>query len=85
MGTMKSGKQINYSHGPAQTKQQVELGRNWNTFGAPMNHEKTQIHKIHHNSNLGEATTFPLIVFFMPSHEACTQMSFCLGTPKLES
>jgi hypothetical protein len=26
---------------------------------------------------LGEATTFPLIVLSMPSHEAYTQMSFC--------
>jgi len=26
--------------------------------------------------NLGEATTFPLIVLFVPGHGACTQMSF---------
>jgi hypothetical protein len=45
MGTKKSGKQINYSHGPAQTKQQVELEHSWSTFGAPMNHEQTQTHK----------------------------------------
>jgi hypothetical protein len=31
-----------------------------------------------HGPDLGEATTFPLIVFSMPGHEANTQMSFCL-------
>jgi hypothetical protein len=50
-----------------------------------MSHRQTQIHKIHHGSNLGKATTFPLIVHFVPSHGASTQMSFCPGTPKLES
>jgi hypothetical protein len=48
-----------------------------------MNHMQTQIHKIHHDPNLGEATTFPLLVLSMPSHRACTQMSFCPKTPKL--
>jgi hypothetical protein len=33
---------------------------------------------------LGEATTFPLIVLFVPDHGTSTQMSFCPGTPKLE-
>jgi hypothetical protein len=28
--------------------------------------------QIQHGSNLGEATTFPFIVFFVPGHEACT-------------
>jgi hypothetical protein len=38
------------------------------------------------NLNLGrEATTFPLIVYFMPLHEAHIQMTFCLETPKWES
>jgi hypothetical protein len=32
---------------------------------------------------LGQATTFPLIIFFVLGHMANTQMSFCLGTPKL--
>ncbi len=35
----------------------------WNTFGAQTNHSQTRIHKIHHDPNLGETTTFPLIVF----------------------
>jgi hypothetical protein len=43
----------------------------------------TQIHKTHHDPYLGEATTFPLIVFSMLGHGACTQMSFCPITPKL--
>ncbi len=34
---------------------------------------------------LGEATTFPLIVYYVPGHRASTQMSFCHGTPKWES
>jgi hypothetical protein len=57
----------------------------WNTFGAHMKHKQTQTHNTHHGPNLGETTTFPLIVLFVPSHGANTQMSFCLGAPKLES
>jgi hypothetical protein len=59
------------------------LMHNWNTFGARTSHEQTQIHKIHHGPDLGEATTFPLIVFFVFGHGANTQMSFCFRTPKL--
>jgi len=50
----------------------------WSTFGAWTNHGQTQTYKTHHNANLGEVTSFPLIVFSMPSHKAYTQMSFCL-------
>jgi len=32
---------------------------------------------------LKEATTFPLIILFVPGHEAYTQMSFFPKTPKL--
>jgi hypothetical protein len=32
--------------------------------------------KTHHSPNLKEATTFPLIIFFVTSHGANTQMSF---------
>jgi hypothetical protein len=49
-----------------------------------MNHEQTQTHKTNHDPNLGEATTFRLIVLFVPGHRANTQMSFCLEIPKLE-
>jgi len=57
----------------------------WSIFGARMSHRQTWTHKTYHGPDLGEATTFPLIVFFVPGHEADTQMSFCSGTPKLES
>jgi hypothetical protein len=53
----------------------------WSTFGAQMNHGQTKIHKIHHSPYLGEATTFPLIIFFVLGHKANTQMSFCPETP----
>jgi len=49
----------------------------YNIFGARMNHKQTWTHKTHHGSDLGEATTFPFIVFSVPGHEANTQMSFC--------
>jgi len=48
-----------------------------------MSHRHIRIHKIHHSLDLGEAITFPFIVFSMISHEGYTQMSFCLKTPKL--
>jgi hypothetical protein len=61
------------------------LVHNWSTFGAWRGHWQTHIHKTQHNSDLGEATTFPLIVVFTFDHRAYTQMSFCPGAPKLES
>jgi hypothetical protein len=57
----------------------------WSTFGVRTNHTQTRIHKIHHGPDLGKATTFPLIVYFVPLHEAHIQMAFCFGTPKWES
>jgi hypothetical protein len=54
-----------------------------NIFGAWMYHGHTQTHKTHHGLNLGEDTTFPLIVFYVHGHGDCTQMSFCPGTFKL--
>jgi len=50
-----------------------------------MNHGQTRTHKTHHGLNLEEATTFPLIVYFVPLHEAHIQMAFCPRTPKWES
>jgi hypothetical protein len=55
----------------------------WNTFGAWINHEHTRTHKIHHDPNLGEATTFPLIVFSVISHGGYIQMSFFPKIPRL--
>ncbi len=56
---------------------------NWSSFDARKNHEQTHIHKTHHNPDLGEAITFPLIIFSMPGHRAYIQMSFCPRTTKL--
>jgi hypothetical protein len=56
-----------------------------NTFSAQTNHEQTRTHKTHHNLDLGEATTFPLIVYFVHGHMTNTQMSFCPRIPKWES
>jgi hypothetical protein len=46
---------------------------------------QTRTHKIHHGLDLGEATTFPLIVFYVLGHGTSTQMSFCPRTLKWES
>ncbi len=48
----------------------------WNTFDARKSHGQTRTHKTHHGPNLGEATTFPLIVHSAPLHEAHIQMTF---------
>ncbi len=74
-----------HSYERAQNQTTSWLVHSWSTFGAKKNHEQTQIHKTHHNSDSREATTFPLIVYFMPGHGTITQISFCLATPKRES
>jgi hypothetical protein len=56
-----------------------------NTFGARMSHRQTRTPKTHHGVDLGEATTFPLIVYSMSSHMTNTQMPFCPKIPKWES
>jgi len=53
----------------------------WSIFGARFSHGHTQPHMTHHDFDLGETTTFPLIVFSMISSRGCTQMSFFLGFP----
>ncbi len=58
---------------------------NWSIFGAQMNHKQTQTHMTHHDPDLGEANTFPLIIFFVPVHRASTQMLFCPKIPKIET
>jgi hypothetical protein len=42
-------------------------------------------HKIHHGPDLGEATTFPHIVFSAPHFGDYIQMALFPETPKLES
>jgi hypothetical protein len=56
-----------------------------NTFGVRTSHMQTQTHKTHHGLDLGEATTFPLIVYFVPLHVAHIQMAFGPKTPRWES
>ncbi len=58
------------------------LVHNLSTLGAKKNHGQIRIHKTHHGPNLGEATTFPLIVYSMFGHKTSTQMSF---VPRLPS
>jgi len=69
------------------TKPNNKLVHNWNTFDAWTNHAQTQIHKTHHDSNLGEATTFPLIVFLCLDTGLTPKCHFVsglqLGSPKI--
>ncbi len=60
------------------------VSANLNTFGARMSHGQTQIHKTHHGLDLREATTFPIIVYYVPFHGGHIQMAYCPGTPKWE-
>jgi hypothetical protein len=46
-----------------------------------MSHGQTQTHKTPYGPNFRETTTFPLIVFSVPGHDASTQMSFCSELP----
>jgi hypothetical protein len=78
-----SDKWVNYSHKLAQTKTTSWLVCGWSTFGARTSHEHTQTYKTHHDPNLGEATTFPLIIFSVINQRGCIQMLFCPKTPKL--
>jgi len=53
----------------------------WSIFGARTSHEHTWTHKIHHCLDLGEAITFPFIVFFVTSHGLHPNVIFP-GIPK---
>ncbi len=47
-----------------------------------MSHEQTQTHKTHRDPDLGEATTFPLIVYFVTGHKGPpSKWHFVLGLP----
>jgi hypothetical protein len=61
------------------------LVHNLNIFGARKNHEQTWTHKTHHNTDLGEATTFPLIIYSMAGHGTNIQMAFGPGIPTSQS
>jgi hypothetical protein len=81
MGTRMIDNQLNYSHRLAQPKQEIGSC----VAITPLVHGQIRIQKTHHNPDLGETTTFPLIEYYVPGHEAGTQMSFCPETPKWES
>jgi hypothetical protein len=59
--------------------------RSWSAFGAQIDHEHAQTHQTHNGLDLGEATTFPPIVFSIISHRGYTQMSFFSGFLNWES
>jgi hypothetical protein len=61
------------------------LVHSWNTFSVRTNHGQIRTHKTHHILDLGEVTTFPLIVYYVPLHEAHIQMAFFPRTPKWDS
>jgi hypothetical protein len=54
------------------------------TFDVRTNHGQIQTHKTRRRLDLGEPTTFPLIVFYVPLPEAHIQMAFYPGIPKWE-
>jgi hypothetical protein len=57
------------------------LVHNLSTFGARTSHGQPQTHKTHHGLDLGEATTFPLIIFLCLSTRATSKWHFVLGLP----
>jgi hypothetical protein len=61
------------------------LMHGWSTLGVRTSHGQIRTHKTHRDPNLGEATTFPLIVYFVAGHGTNIQMAFCPKTPKGES
>jgi hypothetical protein len=65
-GTRKNDKQFARSHKPAPNQQTSWLAQGYRTFGAKTSHGQPRIHKTHHGPDLGEATTFPHIVYFAP-------------------
>jgi hypothetical protein len=57
----------------------------WNIFGAWTSQGHTWTYKIHQGPDLGQATTFPLIVLYVINHKGCIQMLIFSGLPNLES
>jgi hypothetical protein len=58
------------------------LMHSWSTFGAWTSHGQTRTHKIHHGPTLGEATTFPFVIYSVLGHGTNTQVGV-LKFPKL--
>ncbi len=57
------------------------LVRSLNVFGAWTSHGQTRTHKTQHGLDLGEATTFPLIVYYVFGHETTPKCHFVPGLP----
>jgi hypothetical protein len=51
------------------------------TFDARISHEQTQIHKTHHDPDLKEATTFPLLYSLCLAIGPTPKCHFVLGFP----
>ncbi len=75
---------INYSHGLAPNQTQGGLCI-VGTLLVLRRSRATRTHKTHHSLGLGEATAFPLIVYFVPLHDTHIKMAFFFGIPKWES
>jgi len=73
---------INYSHEPAQNQHKV-VSAQLEHFWCQDEPQAIQTHKTHHALELGETTTFPFIVYFLPLHEAHIQMAFCPRSPEI--
>jgi hypothetical protein len=54
-------------------------------FGVGTSHRRPWTHLTHHDTDSGEATTFPHIIFSALLHHAHAQMALCPRTPKMES
>jgi hypothetical protein len=55
----------------------------WSTFGVRTSYGQIWTNKTHHGSDLGEPTTFPLIVYFVTLHKAHIQMAFLSGDSQM--
>ncbi len=74
-----------FGHGPASKTNMSWLEVILHAFGVGTSHGLTRTHMTHHGLDLGEATTFPLIVFSVAPREAYIQMTLFPRTPKVES
>jgi hypothetical protein len=87
MGLGRVDKLHSLTHTGLHTTHTKWLVHSWNTLGARMSHGLTRTHKTHHGPDLGEATTFPIIVYSVAGHGAYIQMAFLsrdsrVGVPK---
>ncbi len=74
-----------FGHEPASKTNMSWLEVIMHAFGVGTSHGLTRTHMTHHGPDSGEATTFPLIVFFTAPRRGYIQMAFFPETPKVES